>query len=178
MGYTHYWHSDNGKKPNEEIISKITSTLEHLYSHKNELFDSPPCDLAEEYISPNNHPIFNSEEIRFNGLSERGHETFLIDWNNLSDFDFCKTNQKPYDFWVVSALLIIKSEAPEILDISSDGDKEEWDPIKEKLVNALAKANIELNNLNTNTEIEFSEDGKIQLKSSALEDEITFNSFF
>lgn len=177
MGYTHYWRNENNN-PSEDIRKKIGLTLKTLYQNRDSLFVESPSVLVEEYDLPNSEPIFDENEIRFNGLSEMGHETFLIDWNALNDFEFCKTNRKPYDFWVISTLLIIKSEAPEALQISSDGDYEEWNSIKNQVVAALKRANINLRNLNQETEVKFSEDGNMTLQNTSLDDEIVFNSFF
>lgn len=53
----------------------------------------------------------------------------------MEGFVFCKTAQKPYDFFVVGVLLIVHYVAPDILDIGSDGDLEDWQPIIDYLEN-------------------------------------------
>ena len=62
-------------------------------------------------------------EIYFNGLGDDAHETFSLpnSSNELKDFDFCKTQCKPYDIVVVACLTVLHNYCPEI-QISSDGD--------------------------------------------------------
>jgi hypothetical protein len=58
--------------------------------------------------------------------ADASHETFAIPLrvSHLQDFDFCKTARKPYDV-VVTGVLCILAEAG--LDVSSDGEAEDWE---------------------------------------------------
>jgi hypothetical protein len=151
--------------PDLEARKKISNALKTLYENRQNLFDNP-AELREEYDLPDSPPIFNEDMIRFNGHKEYGNETFLIDWNNLTNFDFCKTAKKPYDFWVASTLLMIASELPDSFTISSDGNENEWEPIKNTLVEALEKSNIKFENLSKDIEVSFSELSNLQLKDN------------
>jgi len=63
-----------------------------------------------------------------------GHETFDIrpapkkcEWGKDSDgFSFCKTSRKPYDLMVKAVLIVCKHYLKDDIDISSDGDGEDW----------------------------------------------------
>ena len=57
--------------------------------------------------------------IRFNGVGELSHETFMVD-RIYRDFEFCKTNRKPYDLAVCSVLILVSLYA-DGGEISSDG---------------------------------------------------------
>jgi hypothetical protein len=69
--------------------------------------------------------------IKFNGNSAKGldHESFWLaldpDVVAASGFEFCKTAQKPYDV-VVTAILAVMAEVG--LNVSSDGDADDWKP--------------------------------------------------
>jgi len=57
--------------------------------------------------------------IRFNGVESQAHETFLVE-RFSREFEFCKTNRKPYDLAVCSVLILVSLYA-EGGEISSDG---------------------------------------------------------
>ena len=64
-------------------------------------------------------PVVNENEIRFNGIGESGHETFLLT-NAPEKFAFCKTAEKPYDVPVCEVLLVLQKHCPN-LNVRSDG---------------------------------------------------------
>lgn len=74
----------------------------------------------------NGRPVVNETQICFNGVCEDAHETCKISRSHDSDFNFCKTAQKPYDRYVVAVLCICHYFAPGALDISSDGEESDW----------------------------------------------------
>ena len=57
--------------------------------------------------------------IRFNGVGDLAHETFMVD-RVSREFEFCKTNRKPYDLAVCGVLILVSLYA-EGGEISSDG---------------------------------------------------------
>jgi len=61
--------------------------------------------------------------IRFNGKDDEGHETFMLT-PDPSDFNFCKTAQKPYDLVVVAILCLLAHRTD--TGVSSDGDRSDW----------------------------------------------------
>ncbi len=74
-------------------------------------------------------PEFTRERICFNGDGQQGldHETFYFD-KEPDNFKFCKTNHKPYDFFVGVCLLSLANRVTGF-EFSSDGDNREWEPI-------------------------------------------------
>lgn len=128
MGYTHYWYENNKPKliPTE-AVKVIKPILDQAY--KKGL-------IQLEYDKPE-PPIVSDKEIRFNGVGENGHETFLYqadqpesdrsDWSeDKRFFGFCKTAQKPYDEVVMKVLMILDAYMPEMA-LSSDGDfMDDW----------------------------------------------------
>lgn len=82
-----------------------------------------PAKIQFEYDRPD--PIVADDDmIRFNGVQENGHETFLLRRAPHDHFDFCKTNRKPYDTTVVACLLVAKRHFGNWVRLHSDGD---WD---------------------------------------------------
>ena len=90
--------------------------------------------------------VCNKKEIRFNGIGDDGHETFLLKRNNkvadyLTDksmaFAFCKTACKPYDVYVTAVLTLAKYFLGKEIKLGSDGNVSDWQDgcqlIREKL---------------------------------------------
>lgn len=85
------------------------------------------CDIPKP-------PEVSDQMIRFNGVGNEGHETFIFfkkkpepgQWNKDSGsyFYFCKTARKPYDLAVCLVLLSLANHAPKSVKLGSDGD---WD---------------------------------------------------
>jgi hypothetical protein len=82
---------------------------------------------------------FEGEAVWINGsrLLDLDAETFILP--NVRDPDnqewmHCNTECKPYDWFVVTALILIHHEAPGCFEISSDGGREHWEPVIRWLV--------------------------------------------
>jgi methylase of polypeptide subunit release factors len=132
MGYTHYYYQQQSftQKQWEKICLDAFEVVEHCVKSKvNLAFE---CDVS-------NPPEISNNKIRFNGVGNEGHETFVIQrtkpknqFNCGNDyFNFCKTARKPYDLAVGLILLIAKNHAPEVIKISSDGDWDvDWEEIR------------------------------------------------
>lgn len=108
MGYTHYWKnvkfSDSGFKSYKDMVALLIKNLPKSVQVENDL--NPELPMVGTFV-------------RFNGVGELSHETFLIQQEN-SDFEFCKTNRKPYDLLVCGSL-ILASLFADSGEISSDG---------------------------------------------------------
>lgn len=125
MGYTNYWHrkKDFTNDQWENIRKDVSIILKHCENQ---------IQLAEEYDAPGKKPLVNATTIRFNGVREEGHETFIMSrkkpeprpWESEESFDFCKTARKAYDLPVGLTLLACVRHAPDAIRIGSDGD---WD---------------------------------------------------
>jgi hypothetical protein len=122
MGYTHYW---NYKKPSNNFDSEFINVQLDITLGLRHLNNGIVLRGGDGTGNPEFTPVF----ICFNGDGEQGldHETFYFD-GKPSDFDFCKTNRKPYDFFVCFCLLSLSNRI-EGFDFSSDGDIEEWKPV-------------------------------------------------
>lgn len=130
MGYTQYYYQKKNltQKQWEKVCMETFSILD--YCSKNNI------ELAYEYDESEQPPKVDNEMIRFNGVGNEGHETFIMfkkkpesSWNKESKdyFYFCKTARKPYDLAVCLVLLSLAQNAPKAVELSSDGDWEvEW----------------------------------------------------
>ena len=116
MGYTHYWTI---KRP---ITRKAWSAI---MADTRKLLASTVTPLAAEFDRPDEMPDVNPQEIRFNGIGNAGHETFLIS-PHAAPFEFCKTNGKPYDTMVAAVLIVAAHHAGKAIDVSSDGEAIDW----------------------------------------------------
>jgi hypothetical protein len=116
MGYTHYWKSSEFSHEQWALIKEAAQKLIAAPDAPKVVFD-----FGEEDKPPHISDVM----IRFNGPSEEGHETFLM--YRSSNRDFCKTARKPYDDVVVCLLAVAKQVAPNVITVSSDGYREDWD---------------------------------------------------
>ena len=124
MGYSHYWQPEEDTKEftfSGENWQKIKDALLKIVRQA----DSQGIDLELG---------MDREVIWINGVDE-SHENFVIT-KSISGFSFCKTARKPYDS-VVTALLIYAHSIAPSLEISSDGETEDWYEGKYLLESAL-----------------------------------------
>ena len=130
MGYTHYWRQLRDFTDTEwNELARLTKLITVGVS------TTVTLDPAEFNI--------DNEEIRFNGIGEDGHETFILTkkkrakmdyeeqeaYDRQGAFEFCKTAQKPYDKYVVAVLcaLYTMDRTKSIMsEITSDGRVEDW----------------------------------------------------
>ena len=108
MGYTHYWKKLKFSKSGWNALCDATSCL----------LRSLPENVKVENDNGTDDPMVGAV-IRFNGVGELSHETFLIE-RMSREFEFCKTNRKPYDL-AVCGVLILTSLYADGGEISSDG---------------------------------------------------------
>lgn len=122
MGYTHYWRQ--GNKPTDEQWDSITSTFKKAMTVALVTGKPFPIQREQDISSP---PEIDEENIVFNGIGEAAHETMYLERNGR-DFNFCKTNRKPYDFVAMVLLVLVDHFASDCWDVSSDGVRDEWKP--------------------------------------------------
>ena len=111
MGYTSYWKklkfSESGWKGLCDMAGCLLRSLPENVKVENDYDpESPMIDME-------------GGKIRFNGVGDLSHETFLLE-RKSRDFEFCKTNRKPYDL-AVCGVLILTSLYADGGEISSDG---------------------------------------------------------
>jgi len=110
MGYTHYWESKKRfTDPQWTKLLRITQAI----------FAATKTPVQYE-TNDNRQPEIDPEFIRFNGVENDGHETFVLSRGQI-EFDCCKTAYKPYDEIVV-AILIAAHDINKEFSWSSDGD--------------------------------------------------------
>ena len=98
MGYTLYWKI--AKIPTQAAVRKVLSEVPVIKA----LSGSIP--LTGDFEGNRNvPPIFTEQLIDFNGADGDSHENFTIDFTTTTNFNFCKTARKPYDFF--ASLLLI-----------------------------------------------------------------------
>ena len=108
MGYTRYW--ENSKNL---IDDKTLETIKNI------------IDIAkQDYDIDIDVKALTNMYIKLNGDENKGldHEDFVIDLT--PGFNFCKTNEKPYDI-VVNAILKLLESKNKIHDVEKDDDNEE-----------------------------------------------------
>ena len=120
MGYTRYW--ENTKKPiDNKTLEAIKSIID--IAKKDYDIDIDVKALTDMYIK------LNGDENK-----DLDHEDFVIDLT--PGFNFCKTNEKPYDI-VVNAILKLLESTNKIHDVEKDDDNEE-EKAEELLYKALS----------------------------------------
>ncbi|MCP4741393.1 MAG: hypothetical protein GY871_04080 [Actinomycetales bacterium] len=126
MGYTHYFSHESGPTPNEWAALCEAALL---------ILAEARCPIQYEY-DDSRPPVVSPRWVRFNGVGEDGHETFVLR-NAPLDFDFCTTAAKSYDA-VVCAVLLVASELG--WSVSSDGTWAEWREGRDLFERALGRA--------------------------------------
>ena len=138
MGYTQYWYRKGNLSDGwKEFIKDVQKLYENLplvsYWAEKKFHTNKYLEISG--WNGEGDPIFNENEIKFNGHGALAHETFklsrILSTTETYSFDkegyyfgFCKTVRKPYDIFVTAVLLLAKKYFNEDMKISSDGD---WD---------------------------------------------------
>lgn len=137
MGYTNYWSLNLNRKYNKKYLTacrQINRFVKKYNKAIKAINPESPCRLSG-YTA--HAPLEQYLGINFNGVGEYAHETFVLrETLNLNEnFNFCKTNNKPYDFVVKVSLCILKHYLGDAVKLSSDDrDGSAW-------LNAIKEAN-------------------------------------
>jgi len=113
MGYAQYFTIKTA--PTKEQIEKFTSMVKLIISKST-------VAIVDGMGTNNTLPEITNDAVIFNGEGDDSHETFFMEFNDL-EWNFVKTNRKPYDT-VVTAVLHCASDIMDI-EIDSDGDEED-----------------------------------------------------
>lgn len=137
MGYTHYWRDvkfDNLNNVNKKFkLFKrlIKKNYKHIYTAGNK-YSTKQLIIQREYDI--DLPIELTEDYCvFNGEGEQGHETFYIIKRD-TNFNFCKTARKPYDFFVTAYLMLLADDDSFSGKVSTDGNIDDWEWCYNKLI--------------------------------------------
>jgi hypothetical protein len=115
MGYTHYWHQAAGIPA--DLFAEIARDAKVIVQNS-------PVPLAG--WDGTGEPEISDTEVGLNGADPDDYETFVLR-PEASDFNFCKTGERPYDI-VVTAILFraakLCQERGVSFTIDSDGGLE------------------------------------------------------
>ena len=113
MGFSHYWKTE--KSFSRKQWTELSALAKKIFAAT-----MIPIQFESDISDP---PIIDNDGIRFNGVDDDGHETFLLD-RRIRSFDFCKTARKPYDDVVIAVLIAASRVGNPGFSWSSDGDDE------------------------------------------------------
>ena len=112
MGYTRYFKYT---KQTDDKFSEFSKMAELL---KNKWTAETGVPIVNGHGETDTEPLYNNNEVIFNGLDDDAHETFYITKDGGSEF--CKTQRKPYDQLVNMTLELAKNMLDDF-SYSSDG---------------------------------------------------------
>lgn len=184
MGYTHYFPQQRNFTDFEwtmitKAFMKLHKNLDNIQFEK--VFSADYCRMFSNvgksgqdiiirpetdcgWIDFFTHPKSSKNgknAICFNGVGDLSHETFLLEKApKEKEFNFCKTNGKPYDLMVTSMLIVCAGYAEGALEIGSDGEIEDWIQAVKFVSGVLKKP----------TKIIFDEEGHLKVKSPTPEE--------
>lgn len=128
MGYTHYFtfktpKRGTAKQTNAAFTKAINACQSLVYAYNATRTDETRLAGYTAHTKPGAYGGLN-----FNGTGDLGHETFVIreHYKENVGFNFCKTNQKPYDDVVVACLCILHHYLGENVQVESDGSSIDW----------------------------------------------------
>lgn len=115
MGYTHYFTAKKvvSESKKKAIISDMKKIEEYFKNNDLPLFG--PRGLKVGVLYKENEFMFNGDYSK-----HEAHETMYFEFDN-PEFNFCKTNHKPYDVAVTTTLLMLKYHLLKNIEVSSDG---------------------------------------------------------
>ena len=124
--YTHYWYSKTHLDP--DIFNRFAADVKKVLKEIG-------VPLARECDDPDTDPVINEQEVRFNGIGDDGHETFLFTRDTCKQdytdgdkaFTFCGTARKPYDIAVTACLVLARYHFGNSVRVSSDGCSADWE---------------------------------------------------
>jgi hypothetical protein len=111
VSLTHYWHR-RGPFTRERFNQAVSDCKRVCESERFE-------DLLAGWDGTGD-PIFTESQISFNGVDDKGLETFSVEQDATHGIQSCKTGGFPYDMAIRCCLLILRHHLPEEIEISSD----------------------------------------------------------
>jgi hypothetical protein len=129
MGFTHYWTFKKAPRGQasqieaayQKAMQDCQRVIKRYYSEHGGLSGYSAHTTLGQYGG-----------LNVNGKGDDGHETFAVrehfsqNLENDGGFNFCKTARKPYDLVVIACLTILKHRLGECIEVSSDGDAQDW----------------------------------------------------
>ncbi|EGT3611544.1 hypothetical protein FAP59_18330 [Morganella morganii] len=109
------------------------------------------CDgLGENALSTGTLFTNDSETLCFNGEANdcMSYDTFMVNRQipkgHTEYGNWCRTAYKPYDVFVVAALLLLHNLCPGCFSVFSDGDGQDWQPVLEYVSTVLPHLTLSL----------------------------------
>lgn len=124
MGSTHYWVfkkiKGQAKQTEKKYIEAIADCQRIVRAYAKE---HGGLSGYTAHTKPGSYGGVN-----LNGKGDEAHETFILreHYSQNEGFNFCKTAMKPYDAVVVACLAVLKHHLGDLIDVSSDGDTQDW----------------------------------------------------
>jgi hypothetical protein len=111
MGYTHYWDHTEAFTTDEwnQITDKVNKIVNWCQNNK------IPLQYEYDMVMP---VLNDSHQIRFNGVEDDGHETFMIKRVPSKTWDFCKQHVSP----MMLLLDAVSSFSKVLMEISLSSD--------------------------------------------------------
>jgi hypothetical protein len=126
MGYTHYWSFKKVAKGkaalSEKAYQKAILECAKIIRYYSETFGG-----LSGYSAHCEPKLYGG--LKVNGSERVGSCEDFVMREHLSenaDFEFCKTNQNPYDTVVTACLIVLANRLGPIIEVSSDGRRDDW----------------------------------------------------
>ena len=126
MGYTHYWSVKKAPKGKaaqiEKAYQKAILECAKVIRYYSETFGG-----LSGYSAHCEPRLYGG--LKVNGSNRVGScEDFVMreHFSENAEFEFCKTGQYPYDTVVTACLIILKHRLGPMIDVSSDGRRDDW----------------------------------------------------
>ncbi len=127
MGYTHYWTFKKGPRgkavQNEKAYQKAITECAKIIRYYSENFGG-----LSGYTAHAKAP-YTYGGLNLNGSQRVGQCEDFTMREHLSQnesFNFCKTARHPYDTVVTACLIVLSHRLSDLIEVSSDGDRENW----------------------------------------------------
>ncbi len=127
MGFTHYFRRPKplAKKTFKLFVADVRKLVKASAEKGVYLADGGGTVGTVPQVD-NTIVAFNGMDYSDKGGEDGSHETLHIPQGGSDGFNFCKTAQKPYDLVVIAVLIALKKHFPSI-ELSSDGDQDDWE---------------------------------------------------
>jgi hypothetical protein len=143
MGYTHYWTFKSPAKGKAKAAEKKYQAALKECARFVLKYQSEATGDARLSGFTAHTPIGTYGGLKVNGKGELAHEDFCLREHYKQNLetrgDFCKTAQKPYDIVVVACLTILKAHLGDLIEVSSDGTRDDWKPCRALILLYLRK---------------------------------------
>jgi len=132
MAWTHYWQRD--EYLDETAFSQAVKDCRILLA---------AVDIPLSGQEAEGEPVFQNDEIIFNGVQGQACEPFIIRIHEQPRiqgrpvFAYCKTEKLPYDLAVRCALIILKHHLGDSIRVMSDAPESAWNDAKQLCLSCL-----------------------------------------